>query len=119
MNVSKKWINQRRNELLSKSSGAEKKAYDMLMSLGLKTVKQYPIITGKKIYFADLYIPEYQLILEIDGGYHETINQKRLDKNRSQGLWRLGYHVCRIKNNELKNIDAIIAIIKRYEHKKQ
>lgn len=104
---SNQWIKQRRTELASKSSDAEKAAYKNLVKLGYLTIRQYPIWTKRKIYFADLYIPKLKTIMEIDGGYHFTSKQKRLDNNRSSGLRRLGYHVVRLNNQDARNINKI------------
>ena len=106
-----RWIRQRRAELLSKSSDAEKAAFRNIVRLGFKPVRQYPIWTKRKMYFADLYIASLKLIVEIDGGYHYTARQKRLDGNRSSGLWRLGYHVVRLSNRDARNISKIKAKI--------
>lgn len=108
---SDRWIRQRRAELLSKSSDAEKTAFRNFVRLGLKPVRQHPVWTKRRIYFADLYIPQLKLIVEIDGGYHYTARQKRLDENRSSGLWRLGYHVVRLSNRDARNISKIKAKI--------
>ena len=108
---SDKWVRQRRAELLSKSSDAEKAAFKNLVRLGFKPVRQYPIWTKRRMYFADLYIASLKLIVEIDGGYHYTARQKRLDGNRSNGLWRLGYHVVRLSNRDARNISKIKAKI--------
>lgn len=68
---------------------------------------QYPIWTGRKIYFADLYIPTIKTIIEIDGGYHNTEKQRRCDRNRSNGLWRLGFHVLRLSNKDAQNVSKL------------
>ena len=115
-----KWIRQRRAELLSKSSDAEKAAFKNIVRLGFKPVRQYPIWTKRRMYFADLYIPSLKLIVEIDGGYHYTARQKRLDGNRSSGLWRLGYHVVRLSNRDARDISKIkakIILVLRKKHK--
>ena len=104
---SNKWIRQRRAELSSRTSQAEKSAYNNLLRLGYIPIRQYPIWTGRRIYFADLYIRVLQLVIEIDGGYHTTSNQKRLDKNRSGGLWRLGLHVVRLSNHDARDNSKI------------
>lgn len=106
-----KWIRQRRAELSANTSTAEKTAYRNIVSLGYRPVKQYPVWTRRRIYFADLYIPSLRLIIEIDGGYHTTARQKRLDGNRSNGLWRLGYHVVRLTNHDARSISKIKAKI--------
>lgn len=92
---------------MSKTSSAEKAAFINIIRLGYSAVKQYPIWTGRRIYFADLYIPRLKLVVEIDGGYHTTEKQKRLDTNRSSGLWRLGYHVVRLSNHDARSFDAV------------
>lgn len=102
-----KWIKQRRMELASCCSDAEKAAYNNLVKLGYSPIKQFPIWTGRKIYFADLYIPKWRLIVEIDGGYHLMQSQRRKDKNRSSGLWRLGYHVARLSNHDARDIEKV------------
>lgn len=114
---SDKWIRQRRAELASKSSNAEKAAYNNVSRLGYSAIRQYPVWTKRKIYFADLYIPELKIIVEIDGGYHFTNKQKRLDNNRSNGLWRLGYHVVRLSNHDARNINKVKAKILLISHR--
>lgn len=100
---SDRWLRQRRADLMAHCSDAEKTAYRIFCALGYKVIRQYPINTGRRQYFADLYIPSLRVIIEIDGGYHYTKNQHRLDTNRSNGLWRLGYHVFRLSNRDARD----------------
>jgi very-short-patch-repair endonuclease len=102
----------RRNELLEKSTSAEKAACAILDKLGIKFIRQYPIWTTRRQYYADIYIPKYKLILEIDGKYHYTKEQTRKDENRSAGIRRLGYHVCRLSNADARRPERIIGKIK-------
>jgi very-short-patch-repair endonuclease len=111
MKPSERWLRLRRADLLSKASEAERVAYRILCALGYKVIRQYPINTGRRIYFADLYIPALKLILEVDGNYHLEDNQKRLDSNRSSGIWRLGYHVVRLSNRDARDPEKIEAKI--------
>ena len=112
-----KWIKRRRQELLGRTTDAEKSAFNNLVRLGFSPVRQFPIWTGRRMYFADLYIKEIKTIIELDGGYHYTSRQKRLDNNRSNGLWRMGYHVVRLSNHDSRNIlkikNKILLIIGR------
>ena len=114
---SSKWINRRRQELLGTTTDAEKAAYNNVVRLGFSPIRQFPIWTGRRMYFADLYIKEIKTIIELDGGYHYTSRQKRLDNNRSNGLWRMGYHVVRLPNHDSRNIlkikNKILLIIGR------
>lgn len=116
MKPSKALINRMRQDLMSKTSNAEKAAIRNCKLLGYKVVRQQPILTGRKMYFADIYLPDLKTIVEIDGDYHYTSNQKRKDSNRSAGIWRMGYHVVRLSNHDARNINKIkakIELIKR------
>ena len=105
--VSERWIRMRRADLMAHASDAEKTAYQILLALGYSVIRQQPISTGRRIYFADLYLPELKTIFELDGGYHNTTNQKRLDNNRSSGIWRMGYHVVRLSNRDARDPSKI------------
>lgn len=102
-----RWVRQRRADLMAKASDAEKSAYRLLRALGYEVIRQKPISTGRRIYFADLYVPALRAVVEIDGDYHYTKNQRRLDTNRSNGLWRMGYHVLRLSNRDARNMNKI------------
>ena len=57
-------------------------------------------------YIVDFYLPFKNLIIEIDGPYHQATRQKFEDDMRIQDLKNLGYKIKRIKNEEVnKNID--------------
>lgn len=119
MKLSKALINRMRQDLMSKTSNAEKAAIRNCELLGYKVVRQQPITTGRKLYFADIYLPELKVIMEIDGGYHYTNKQKRKDGNRSAGIWRMGYHVVRLSNHDARNINKVkakIELIKKNLH---
>ena len=105
--VSDKWLRLRRAELMAHRSDAEKAAYSVLCTLGYKVIRQYPINTGRRLYFADLYVPALKAVIEIDGNYHYTRDQRRLDTNRSNGLWRMGYHVLRLSNHDARDPNKI------------
>lgn len=116
MKPSKALIRQMRCDLLSHTTEAEKAAAKNCMLLGYEIVHQQPIVTGMKLYFADIYIPELKTILELDGGYHYAKTQKRKDSNRSAGIWRMGYHVVRLSNHDardIKKVEAKLELIKR------
>lgn len=106
-----------RNDLILNATQAEKVAFANIRKLGYDVIFQKPIYTGRRLYFADIYIPKLNLIVEIDGGYHYTLKQKNKDKNRSSGIWRLGYHVVRLCNRDAKNIVKIAGKIKMIEKK--
>lgn len=108
----KQWINRRRAQLYQ-GTAAERAACDILTKMGIKFVRQKALDTGRHIYFADIYIPSLRLVLEIDGGYHNTQRQRRLDGNRSSAIRRLGLHVYRLPNRDARNPAKIEAKLRR------
>ena len=112
MELKKEYIKRRRLELMYNMSDAEKAAISNCKQLGYRVVRQQPIVTGRRLYFADLYLPALKLVIEIDGGYHCMNTQKRKDKNRSAGIRRLGYHIVRLTNKDAKDIEKVKKKIK-------
>ena len=82
----------------------------------LKFNRQFPIYfeyEGRKRFFiADFYCHERKLIIEIDGGIHET--QKDYDELRTAIINELGMKVIRFGNeNVFNNLDEVIDELKR------
>lgn len=111
MSFSKKLIRQIRCDLLSNMTDAEMAAGNICRRLGYNVIYQHPITTGRKLYFADIYLPDIRTIIECDGGYHSTAKQRRKDGNRSASIWRLGYHVVRLSNHDARDIGRVKAKI--------
>ena len=81
---------------------------------GLKFRRQHPIL----FYIADFYCHALHLIIEIDGGYHDTIEQKVKDDERTEHLKSNGITLIRFSNEEvLNNMDGVIEEIIRIIHK--
>lgn len=118
MKPSKALVNRTRQELIYRTSDAEKAAICNCLRLGYKVIRQQPIVTGRKLYFADIYIPSLKLIIEVNGGYHFTDNQKRKDRNRSQGVRRLGYSLFNITNKDARDIKKIEQLINKAKNGK-
>ncbi|KTD57916.1 endonuclease domain-containing protein [Legionella shakespearei] len=59
-------------------------------------------------YIVDFLCVEKKLIIEIDGGQHNTPEQHIYDKERTLYLERLGYHVLRFWNNEVNSDVEIV-----------
>lgn len=76
---------------------------------GYKFRRQHPI--GD--YIADFICVTMKLIIEVDGGYHDTPQQQLEDQWRTDYLLSKGYHVLRFKNEEV-NFDtkSVISRIK-------
>ena len=62
-----------------------------LSKLSIAYQRELPVTvyTGKgrkavKLYILDFYLPEYNLAIEVDGGYHNTAAQRKLDATRDK-----------------------------------
>ena len=55
------------------------------------------------IFIADFVCLEKNLIIEVDGGYHNTLEQKEADELRTQILNEIGFKVIRFTNEEIIN----------------
>jgi len=68
--------------------------------LGLRFKQQHPI----NIFIADFYCHAIKLVIEVDGGIHDTEDNKDYDQNRTDELKNYGITVIRFSNEEvLKN----------------
>ena len=64
-------------------------------------------------YIVDFICLEYKLVIEVDGEYHHTDEQRQEDQIRTNYLQSNGFQVIRFSNEEVKsNIRKIIQIIK-------
>jgi len=70
-----------------------------LRGWGVRYRQQY--IVGKW-YIADFYLPDYKLIVEIDGAAHYTYGLRR-DQKRDSNLRFFGFDVLRIRNTEVSD----------------
>lgn len=109
-----------RGNLIQNQTTAEKKAKIILKLAGIKFTYQkifyYKNKEGfERFYIADFYLPEYNIILEIDGGYHSEKQQKIEDKKRTSVLRQIHKvsKVVRIVNEDTDNTEYCIEKIKR------
>ena len=73
--------------------------------------RQYPI--GD--YIVDFICKEKWLIIEIDGGQHNTPDAIEYDKIRTEYLKNRGFNVIRFWNNDIdNNIDGVFSVIDNY-----
>jgi very-short-patch-repair endonuclease len=66
--------------------------------LGVR-VRQQQVLCG---YIVDFYIAKWKLVIEIDGGYHQTQRQQAYDDRRNVWLIEHGYSVLRIPNRAVE-----------------
>jgi very-short-patch-repair endonuclease len=65
---------------------------------GYKFRRQHPL----SFYIADFYCHEFKLVVEVDGGYHQTKEQILLDNRRTADIEFQGLKVIRFTNEEVK-----------------
>ena len=67
--------------------------------MGFKFRRQHSI--GQ--YIVDFCCPSKNLIIEVDGGQHDEINQKKYDESRTKYFESLGFKVIRFWDNDVNN----------------
>ncbi|MDB5198020.1 MAG: hypothetical protein JWP88_2391 [Flaviaesturariibacter sp.] len=89
------------------STEAERILWNILRGkrlLNLKFRRQHPL----QQYIADFYCHELKLVIELDGGYHNTMEQQVYDLERTKELEKQGVTVLRIKNEEVQRLDVTL-----------
>lgn len=102
----------RRRELRNQATDEENILWSELRNskLGYKFRRQHSF--GG--YILDFYCAQRRLIIEIDGGIHDSIPNKEYDKLRDKYFEELDYKVLRFKNSEVKkSLDKVIKKIQK------
>lgn len=105
------------HENRSNPTPAEVKFNILLKSIlkprGIKYDTQKVFLNGSKFFLIDFYVyARTNIAIEIDGGYHDTPNQKQYDKWRQSIIEQSGAIVIRFTNNQVINRpDWVIQIL--------
>lgn len=86
--------------LRSHMTKAEQLLWEILKNKGIQNLRfkaQHPI----DIFIADFYCHQLKLVIEVDGGIHELIDQKEYDIGREAELNEWGIKVIRFANEEI------------------
>lgn len=92
----------RAHSLRLNTTDAESLLWQMLRNRrigGLKFRRQHAISN----FIADFYCHEASLIIELDGGVHNSNNQRERDTDRTFELEKLGLKVIRFRNDDVIN----------------
>lgn len=106
-----KIISQFRNKLKRKATPAEKRFERILQEGGFKYEFQKVFKTGSGYKIVDFHLSDYDIVIEIDGGYHNDPKQKEHDQERTRAILKVGKikKVLRLTNqNVLDSIPAEI-----------
>ena len=71
----------------------------------------------KHFFIADFYFPSKNLIVELDGEYHDNIKQQDKDIWRTRILKSLGYKVIRFKNKQITESNNLFWVLNIIENK--
>ncbi len=108
----------RARELRKRATESEEILWKILRDrkiIGIKFYRQRPIyyLINERIFFfiVDFCSDELKLIIEVDGGYHEEIEEK--DYLRDNILEGMGYKLLHLTNHQIQNErETIILTIK-------
>jgi len=93
---------------------AEEKLWDELRNrklAGFKFRRQHPL----EAYIPDFVCLEKKLVVEVDGGYHNDEEQKKIDEIRTKTLEKNNYRFIRFTNDDVLNKTAwVLEEIKNY-----
>ena len=72
---------------------------------------------NKHFFIADFYIPSKNLIIELDGEYHDDAKQQEKDIWRTKILKSLGYRIIRFKNKQITESRDLSWVLNIIENK--
>ena len=104
-------LTEKSRELRKNMTPQERKLWTYLRKRTINNLKfrrQYPI----DMYIVDFICHEKMLIIEIDGGQHNEIDNREYDNKRTEYLESLGFYVLRFENTEVnKDIENVRYVI--------
>ena len=95
-------IQKNARELRKNMTPQERKLWSLIKNrqfYNFRFRRQFPI--GN--YIADFVCREKRIVIEIDGGQHNEVNEKEYDNKRTEFLKMQGYIVIRFWNNDIDN----------------
>lgn len=97
------------NENINNATPTELKMKLILTELGIKYEYQKVYFVGFSFYIVDFYLPQYNVVVEIDGQQHYTYNAKIYDRLRTDNLVHLHgiKRVIRFDNKDL-TVDTFV-----------
>lgn len=98
----RQWIEARMYELRGCANRYEHLLGEFLIEKKIAFIHQAPFVfRPRTIYFCDFFLPDYRLVVEVDGVYHNGDVQFTKDRERDANLRSIGMRVVRIANEEL------------------
>lgn len=102
------WCNMTRAKLLESRTKYEDIVFSRLTKAKRKyAIRQQRLEFDGHIYFADIYIDRWKIIIEVDGGYHNSPSKMRSDKERDEFCSKNCIRVFRITNEQVLDKDVL------------
>ena len=112
-NVLSEYAEEFRKELIIKQTKSERVFKKYLKSLNITHVFQRIVYCNNSFYIVDFFLPKENIVFEIDGGYHESVEQRIKDDFRTDNLIKSGINqIYRFTNKEVLNESETITRIK-------
>lgn len=94
-----------KKQLVANQTKSEKVFKALLKGCGIKYIFQKIFYADKSFYIVDFYLPDYNIVVEIDGGYHNTKEQIIADRKRTGKLKKYNNikKVIRFTNKDVGN----------------
>ena len=97
-----------KNKLLNKYSRAEEHFESLLKMTNMFYVREKGNFRyGTRWCYYDFYIPYYRLYIEIDGSSHDSIEQKKIDKEKEKIIERKKRFIIRLTNEEVLGLKEV------------
>ena len=98
------WVSNNKQVLDKKATKYERLLFNALKKhFKDKIKKQQPFMIQNKVYYADICISPLKLIIEVDGGYHNSQEQQIKDRQRDNDFKSIGYNTLRFTNEQVQN----------------
>ena len=106
MTIIRKEAESRRRTLLKKATSSEKAFSRILDGLNIKYEPQKILYNNHHYFIVDFFLTDENLVVEIDGGYHNTRDVKNKDKYRTNIIMKNGIdQVIRFTNEQVECSD--------------
>jgi very-short-patch-repair endonuclease len=103
-----------RTDLVKNQTPSETKMKAILKFMGIKYEFQKIFYTETTFYIVDFYLPDENIVIELDGGYHNTKEQKAKDRKRSKALMGEIDGVYRLKNEAVENVEITKKLVEGF-----
>jgi very-short-patch-repair endonuclease len=98
------FIDNRKQQLDDSATGCELIMSRLLTVAGVEFIANYPVTVSDSIlYYVDFFIVKKKCYIEVDGGYHNTVEQKKYDQRRRELITKAtGWREIRFTNKQVK-----------------